>query len=229
MPVGGVHARIAARGEVVNTSRVDASERQLWMQAGRKVALLVLPAGLVWLLSAVFLDEPLYRVAALILLAGGLHLGLMDRSPLPTRRPAWLRSGLAGVLVCLAVWLWLPPRPEAEMTWEPYSVAALERAAAEGRPVIIDFFADWCGPCHELDRRVFGNAEVVAATERFVRLRADLTDQNSSVSVEIAGRHAVLGLPTVILIGRNGQELRSLRLRGPEPASRFLARLRAVP
>lgn len=207
---------------------MQSGERELWLNLGRKAGTVLVVAGLIWLLSFVFLDEPLFRIVSLVLLFGGLAFGLFDPGRFPTRRPGLVRAGVTGLFVGLAAWQWLPPRAEAEMTWEPYSLAAIEKAAAGGKPVMIDFFAEWCGPCHDLDRRVFGNKEVVQAADRFVRLRADLTDQNSTANAALAERHAIAYFPTVVLIGSDGQERRSMRLIGVEPASRFLARLRAV-
>jgi thiol:disulfide interchange protein DsbD len=195
---------------------------------GRKAGVVLLVAGLIWVLTWVFLDEPLFRIVALVLLLGGLSIGLLDRGPFPTRWPRLVRAIVTAGLVALAAWQWLPPRPEAEMEWAPYSTHAIEQAARAGRPVLIDFFADWCPPCHDLDRRVFGRKEVVEATASFVRLRADLSDRNSPATAAISERHIISALPTVVFIAPDGNELRSLRLVGFEPASRFLARLRAV-
>jgi thioredoxin:protein disulfide reductase len=208
---------------------VTRSQKQLWIDLGRNAAVVLGVAGLIWLLTFVFLDEPLFRLVALILLGGGLLIGVFSRGEFPTRRPQLLRGLVTTGFVVLAAWQWVPPKPEATVDWEPYSVAAIERAAANGQPVIIDFFAEWCPPCHELDRRVFGNKEVAAALEGFVKLRADLTDQNSPANAVISERHAIVALPTVILIGSDGRERNSLRVIGLEPPSRFLARLRAVP
>ncbi|HAV63229.1 MAG TPA: hypothetical protein DCY13_12795 [Verrucomicrobiales bacterium] len=210
-------------------ANVPLTERQLWLQVVQKCGAVLVISFLIWLLSLVFLDEPLHHIVAMILLLGGMATGVFDNSRFPTRQPRLLKGGITAFFFALAVWNWLPPRPEADMEWQPYSVAALENAAREGRPVIIDFYADWCPPCRELDQRVFSRKIVVDEAQRFVRLRADLTDQNSPVNAAISERHAVMAFPTVALIGSDGRERTSMRLLGYEPASRFVARLKAIP
>src|SRR5262249_57033264 len=54
--------------------------------------------------------------------------------------------------------------------------AALARAAAEHRPVMIDFFAEWCAACKELDRETYVGPSVVAEAQRFVRIKVDGTN-----------------------------------------------------
>jgi len=207
---------------------MNADEKRRWTQIGLDAAGVAVAAGLVWVMTWVFLDDALARIVGLVLLVGGIFIGIGSRRTFPGRHPTLLKWGVSALFVSAAVWVQAPPSPEAEIEWQPYSVNAIEQAAQEGRPVVIDFYADWCPPCRELDARVFTRKEVATELERFVRLRADLSDQSSPRNAEISERHSVSALPTVAFIGSDGRERLSMRLIGFESASRFLNRVRAI-
>jgi thiol:disulfide interchange protein DsbD len=119
-------------------------------------------------------------------------------------------------------------RPKVDVQWEPYTEARLEQARREGKPVMIDFTAAWCLACLELKTYTYTNPRVVRESERFVRLVVDATRENDQNVQRILKKHEVVGLPTVIFIGSDGQERRALRLTGFEPAGAFLKRMQQV-
>jgi thiol:disulfide interchange protein DsbD len=164
----------------------------------------------------------------IVLVGSGLYLGFMESSPIRASGFRLTRYSTAAACVALAGWLLIPASAGAGVQWEPYSDEALGAAIASGKPVIIDFTADWCLPCKELEHITFTRPEIVAASAGFVRLRADITGVGSDQVQALLRKHEVLGAPTLVFIGPDGQERRGLRLTGFEDASGFLARMKQV-
>ena len=93
--------------------------------------------------------------------------------------------------------------------WIAYSEAALLAAKNENKPVIIDFFAEWCGACHELEEKTFSTPEFQELAQNFTLLRFDATEDNETIQ-EVLKKYQVKGLPTVLFINRNGLLLNEL-------------------
>jgi thioredoxin:protein disulfide reductase len=93
--------------------------------------------------------------------------------------------------------------------WAVYSEKVLKEAADDKRPVMIDFFAEWCGACHELDEKTFSTDEFKQLSSEFRLVKFDATEDNSAVK-EVLNKYGIKGLPTVIFIGRDGQVIKNL-------------------
>jgi thiol:disulfide interchange protein DsbD len=101
----------------------------------------------------------------------------------------------------------------------------LARAKAAGRPVIVDFYADWCTDCVRMERVTFADPRVRSAMQRFVLLQADVTDTNDT-SRDLKQRLSVLGPPAMVFFSGQGQPRDDLRIYGfqaPDPFLRHLA------
>jgi thioredoxin:protein disulfide reductase len=109
------------------------------------------------------------------------------------------------------------------------SVAELESRiqAASGRFVMLDFYADWCVSCKELERFTFSNPQVQARLRDVVLLQANLTG-NSEEDKALLKKFSLFGPPGIIFFDRAGNELKSGRIIGYEPPERFLHSLQAV-
>ena len=99
----------------------------------------------------------------------------------------------------------------------------LADAAAAGKPVLFDFYADWCVSCKEMERYTFPDPAVAAAMRGFVLLKADVT-ANDDVDQALMRRFGIVGPPGTLFFA-DGQEQRALRLVGFEKAAAFRERL----
>ena len=105
--------------------------------------------------------------------------------------------------------------------WESYSMENLVKAREERRPVFIDFYADWCVPCRELDQKTYSNPEVVRLARRFVMMKADLTAGDDPAVKTIMEKYRIRGVPTLVFLRPDGGEMNSLRGTGFETAGTF--------
>jgi len=122
----------------------------------------------------------------------------------------------------------LSGRPGAEPDALPFreiaGVADLDReiaaAAAAGRPAMVDFYADWCVSCKEMDKYTFSDEQVGAALASFVLLKADVT-ANDADDRALLERFGIFGPPTTAFFAADGSECRNFRLVGFAPADEF--------
>jgi thiol:disulfide interchange protein DsbD len=115
------------------------------------------------------------------------------------------------------------------VTWHPYSEQVLAEAQRQQKPVILDFYADWCAPCRELDEVTFHDPEIVNQTKRdIIMIKVDLTRKGNPVHTDLLGQYNVKGVPTVVFLDHQGKERRNLRLVDYLPADQFLIRMAEI-
>jgi thiol:disulfide interchange protein DsbD len=112
------------------------------------------------------------------------------------------------------------------MTWENYSDLDLLEAKENGMPVLLDFYADWCIPCIELDRNTWTDPQVMEATKDISRLKVDLTYFDSPESEALRKKFNISGVPTVVFIRMDGTEATESRIIGFVPPKEFLVKLK---
>jgi thiol:disulfide interchange protein DsbD len=83
---------------------------------------------------------------------------------------------------------------------------AFAKAASEGKPLMMDFYADWCVACVELDHKTYNRPEVLSRAEKFVTLKMDFTRQDDW-SKQMTEKYGVKGMPTVIFFSPDGKEI----------------------
>lgn len=99
----------------------------------------------------------------------------------------------------------------------------LAAAAVQRRPVMLDFYADWCVACKELERYTFSDPAVVRALAEFVLLQADVTADDATDRALLQGRFGMPGPPSIMFFDRSGKERKNLRVVGFIPADEFVS------
>lgn len=108
------------------------------------------------------------------------------------------------------------------------TVAEVEaRAKAAGQPVMLDFYADWCITCKEMERKTFSDPKVQQALAGWTLLRVDVTANNADDKALLA-RFKLFGPPGIIFFDRTGNEITSSRVVGFQSAEVFLSSLQAL-
>ncbi len=100
----------------------------------------------------------------------------------------------------------------------------VQLAAARGKPVLLDLYADWCVACKEFEHKTFSDPAVRERFGQMVLLQADVT-ANDDADVELLNGLNVLGLPTLIFFDREGKELTGQRVTGFMGPAEFLGKL----
>ncbi len=160
-------------------------------------------------------------IFAVGLVLGCIHIAAERRkSPIAhLSKPMKLASivpAIAGMFLTIS-WMNMPKNlvPEAMaagqaaapvIAWQTKEGPATELAQREKKPMLIDFGAEWCTACKELDERTWPSPNVRAEAARFVAVKIDATDEDDPETKRLTKKFGVVGLPTVILLDSQGKE-----------------------
>ena len=191
--------------------------------------------------------------SALFVMALGMGVplivvGVTEGALLP-RAGLWMnrvKQAFGVLMLAVAVWIVLPVLPASVSLsgWLPGSSTAAPsvqfvriddldqlaqqlRIAAQDKPVMLDFYADWCVSCKEMERYTFTDAAVRVRLDRLLLLQVDVT-ANTPAHRELLKRFRLFGPPGIIFFAPGGRELSGLRVIGYQPAEKFVRVLDAV-
>ncbi len=177
-----------------------------WMEWVKKLMGSLMLGVAIWLLSPIMGPKLTVWTGGILAVGLGLWLGFLEKSGFSPSSLGAARVITAVVAVGAGIWLIWPKPETAGIVFNPYSSSAIASAAQEKKPVMIDFFADWCVPCKELQSGAFKYPQAIEASKQFVCLAADVTRTQSPEVKQLMQQYSIRGVPTIVFIDSDGHE-----------------------
>jgi thiol:disulfide interchange protein DsbD len=223
-----------------------------WMDAVKAVFGVLLLAVAILLLERILPAALSMLLWGLLLICSAVYMGALTQLPAGVSGWSMLWKGLGVFLLIYGALMLVGAAAGGKDTIQPLrglavggagggggehaafkrvkTVADLDRelaaAAAAGKPVMLDFYADWCVSCKEMERYTFSDAAVIQEMGRFALLQADVTANDAADQELMQGRFGIPGPPAMLFFDSAGSELRNFRLVGFKPAAEFAEHLR---
>jgi len=210
-----------------------------WMKAVKPLFGALMLALALWMVASLIPSWALMAGWGLLAIAYGIFLLLSGHL-------GWFPKIFGVLFVLLGATQWIGIATGSDNPFTPWSNLRGERshktefkkiktvdeldqaiAGADGKVVMLDFYADWCVSCIEMEKLTFTEPEVKQVMDQMLLLQADVTANDASDKA-LLKRFALFGPPGIIFFGRDGQEIPDSRVIGFKTADYFLPRLQQV-
>lgn len=183
-----------------------------WME-GVKIIFGLILFGMALNTLSPLIPKNIYNVIfPLYIILSGVYLVLIDRKGNSSFIYSKIKYIIAIGAIVLGTWMLKPTESSDEVKWKVLtSAGAINKSIAEEKkPVMIDFYADWCAQCKELDEYTYTNPDIIELSKSLNNIKIDLTKENE----DITSKYNIKGLPVVIFMNSNGDEIKDLRVTG---------------
>jgi thiol:disulfide interchange protein DsbD len=226
-----------------------------WMTAVRNLFGVIMLAVAIFIVSPIIPTSVAMLLWSALLIIPAIYLHALDSLPLDSntgRSHPWMRfwKGIGIMLLIVGIAMLIGAVSGAKSPLQPLAGLSLSNQkqaeqhlpfirvkntaeldaridSAHGKIVMLDFYADWCTACKEMDLFTFSDPAVQKALKDAVLLQADVT-ANTPEDLALLQRFHLFGPPGIIFFNRVGQEIKTIRVIGYEEAPKFLATVQRV-
>ena len=218
-----------------------------WMNKVSQVFGVMMLAIAIWMISRIVASEIIMILYSLLLIVSSVYLGAFE--PLKGEQRGWnalvkafgiisflfgfilfigFVSGSSSILNPLEKFIATSPKIVQDVQKENkfikiHSIAELDELLAQnkGKKIMLDFYADWCVSCKELEHTTFQDENVKNALSSYILIQADLSE-NSQNEKQLSKKYGIFGPPAILFFDENSNEIKSKRVIGYKSADEFL-------
>ena len=197
-----------------------------WLQWTEHLFGCILVAMAIYFVEPVLPDKLSRVLMPAFLTLAVAYLAFIDRAGRDFRTFVLGRWAVGALALVAIAFTYLPTGETQEMLpFEPFSVQAYDRARANGKPFIVEFSAEWCLPCKEMQERTFTDPRVIRAAHGMTLLSVDMTTSDEPKE-RLLQSFDVVGAPTTVFFGPDGKErTRRVGFIPPEDFAQILTQL----
>jgi thiol:disulfide interchange protein DsbD len=195
-----------------------------WMDAVKHIFGFILIGMAIYFLLPLLPDELSSYVLPAYMAFVGLWLLFFEKLANRIKAFRIFKIIFSVLILAVAVYAFIPEERNS-VDWKPYAEGVIpDEIDASG--VIIDFYADWCIPCKELDAFTFSDPKVIEASKSFYTFKADMTKTLSDEVEALRNKYKIVGVPTVLILDSKGNEVK--RITGFVNADEFYKMITSV-
>ena len=196
-----------------------------WMEAVKHIFGFLLVGMAIYFVNPILPKNIQGYPLPIFMILAALYLVLFDKLANRIKGFRIFKIVFSILLVVVAVYA-LVPSYKRSITWQYYKPEIVSSSLSGSKGMIIDFYADWCIPCKELDANTFSDPRVIALANNFVTFKADMTKSLSPDVESLKNKYNIVGVPTVLIIDSKGKEVQ--RLTGFVNADEFIKLIKDV-
>jgi len=195
-----------------------------WMEGVKAIFGLVLFGMAINTLEPIFPQGLFKYVFYGFIILAGLYLIFINKKGHNSKIFPKIKITLSLLAIVFSIWALIPSSGGSKVEWKVLTNLDSINISIKNsnKPVIIDFYADWCAQCKELDKYTYTDAGVVSLSTKFNTIKVDLTKKNS----EITEKFNIKGLPVVSFINSKGEEIKELRVTGFLKPEEFIKKMK---
>ncbi|MDP4191611.1 MAG: cytochrome c biogenesis protein CcdA [Bacteroidota bacterium] len=196
-----------------------------WMEAVKHIFGFMLLGMAIYFLEPILPKNVAKFILPIYMILAACYIMVLDKAANNVKGFRAFKTIFSVLIIGVSVYMLLPEK-KTTPEWQFYTEEAYRSTLTSNKPMVIDFYADWCIPCKELDGMTFSNPKVIEELKRFGTYKVDMTKSLSPQTEAIRNKFKIVGMPTVLVINSKGEEVH--RITGFVNADKFHGLINSV-